>query len=220
MTPTLPIVDFYFDFISPFAYLQSERLAELEAHATVRRVPVLFAGLLNHWGHKGPAEIPTKRRFVYRFCVWRAAQMGVAFMPPPAHPFNPLKLLRLAVALDARPDVVQRLFRFVWADGRSSDDAASWLGLCAEFGLTPDDPRLASHDVKTRLKQSTDDAIAAGVFGVPTLRMPDGELYWGEDAMPMVVDHLRGAEVMSCRAMGLAGSIPEAVQRRIRERTV
>lgn len=215
----MPTIDFFFDFISPFAYLQSERLAEIEPHATVRRVPVLFAGLLNHWGHKGPAELPTKRRFVYRFCVWRAAQLGITFRPPPAHPFNPLKLLRLAAALDARPEVVQRLFRFVWAEGRSSDDVIAWAALCADVGIAPDDPRLSSHDVKARLKHDTDAAITAGVFGVPTLRMPDGELYWGEDATPMVIDHLHAAPVMDSEAMRLAGSIPEAVRRPVREPT-
>jgi 2-hydroxychromene-2-carboxylate isomerase len=212
----IPTIDFWFDFISPFAYLQAERLHELERYATVRRVPVLFAGLLNHWGHKGPAELPTKRRFVYRYCVWRAARLGVAFRPPPVHPFNPLRLLRLAVAFDGRPDVVQRLFRFVWADGRSSDDPQAWADLCAEVGVAPDDPALSSHGVKARLKAETDAAIAAGVFGVPTLRMPDGELYWGEDATDMAIDHLLGAPVMRCDTMQLAGSIPQGVVRPLR----
>lgn len=55
------MADWYFDFISPFAYLQFVRLGEL-AGARLRLRPVLFAGLLQHWGQLGPAEIPAKRR--------------------------------------------------------------------------------------------------------------------------------------------------------------
>ena len=89
----------YFDFISPFAYLQWQELARLPESLKISHRPVLFAGLLNHWGHKGPAEIPAKRRHTYRYCRWLAEQRNIPFTLPPAHPFNPLKALRLAVAL-------------------------------------------------------------------------------------------------------------------------
>src|SRR5580700_4734549 len=89
--------EWYFDFVSPFAYLQLEAFDELcGARVTFR--PVLFAGLLNHWGHKGPAEIPQKRRFTYRFVQWLAERDGVPLKFPRAHPFNPIKALRLAIA--------------------------------------------------------------------------------------------------------------------------
>lgn len=65
--------DWYFDFISPFAYLQSEQLALLGPSVRVRYRPVLFAGLLNAHGQKGPAELPRKRVFTYRYLVWEAA---------------------------------------------------------------------------------------------------------------------------------------------------
>jgi len=55
----------YFDFVSPYSYLQFEAYPELMQTAELR--PVLFAGLLNHWGGKGPAEIPAKRLQAYRY---------------------------------------------------------------------------------------------------------------------------------------------------------
>ena len=66
------IADWYFDFVSPFAYLQSEQLGSLAPRVSVRYRPVLFAGLLGAHGQKGPAEIPAKRTFTYRFCIWQA----------------------------------------------------------------------------------------------------------------------------------------------------
>ena len=80
----------YFDFISPFAYLQFSRLSQLPADLRVTMKPILFAALLEHHGHKGPAEIPSKRQFVYRFFKWQAARRGVPFNMPPMHPFQPL----------------------------------------------------------------------------------------------------------------------------------
>ena len=70
------IADWYFDFVSPFAYLQSEQLAALAPRIAVRYKPVLFAGLLDANGHKGPAEIPAKRAFTYRFVLWQARKLG------------------------------------------------------------------------------------------------------------------------------------------------
>src|SRR6185369_2796719 len=120
------IVDWYFDFVSPFAYLQSEQLASLGPRAELRYRPVLFAGLLAAHGQKGPAEMPGKREFTYRFVVWRAKELGITRKFPPEHPFNPLALLRLAHACDCRPDVVHAIFRFVWRDGRMPDLPIEW----------------------------------------------------------------------------------------------
>ena len=94
-------VDWYFDFISPFAYLQFKHFHRLPDDLEVTLHPLLFAGLLNHWEHKGPAEIPAKRTQTYQFTHWHAEQLGVPFRTPPAHPFNPLPALRLAACISS-----------------------------------------------------------------------------------------------------------------------
>src|SRR5256886_11848213 len=91
-------VSWVFDVISPFAYLAFPQLSRLPAHVDVEFVPVLLAGLLRHFGQLGPAEIPSKRRFTYRFALWRARQLGLPMRMPPAHPLNPLAALRLIIA--------------------------------------------------------------------------------------------------------------------------
>ena len=117
--------EWYFDFISPFSYLQIEAFDRLpDLKLTLR--PVLFAGLLNHWGHKGPAEIPEKRRFTYRFVQWLAERQGVPMKFPPVHPFNPIKALRLAIVAGNDIASVQAIFRHIWREGKSIDDR--WVG--------------------------------------------------------------------------------------------
>jgi 2-hydroxychromene-2-carboxylate isomerase len=185
----MPMVDWYFDFISPFSYLQCERLDSLGPRATIRYRPVLFGAILSSYTHKGPAEIPAKRAFTYRFVLWRAAQMGIPLKFPPEHPFNPLPLLRLAIACDCRPEVVTRIFRFVWRDGRLPDLPIEWAELAHELGIADADARIADPDVKERLRRNTDEAISRGVFGVPTLAV-GSELFWGVDATDMARDFI------------------------------
>jgi 2-hydroxychromene-2-carboxylate isomerase len=183
------IADWYFDFVSPFAYLQSEQLASLAPRITIRYRPVLLAGLLGANGQKGPAEIPAKRAFTYRFCIWQAKRQGIAIKFPPEHPFNPLPLLRLAIACDCAPAAVHRIFRFVWADGRLPDLPIEWAELASELGVPDAEARIALPEVKDALRRNTDEAIARGVFGVPTLAIGDA-MFWGADATPMAAEYV------------------------------
>ena len=115
--------DWYFDFISPYAYLQSTRLNALSGHIRIHAKPVLFAGLLNHHGQLGPAEIEPKRQFVFRQALWLAKCQGVDMKLPPEHPFNPLPPLRLALAMNCEIEAVQTIFNFIWRDGRNTGDS-------------------------------------------------------------------------------------------------
>jgi 2-hydroxychromene-2-carboxylate isomerase len=203
--------DWYFDFISPFAYLQFQHLEGLPG-GRPRLRPVLFAGLLQHWGQLGPAEIPAKRRFTYRHVVWRARSEGIALRFPPAHPFHPLAPLRLVLALGAEPAVVGAIFDFVWREGR--DPSVEWDALCARLELAPDEGRalVADQGVKAALRRSTAEAVAAGVFGVPTL-LVDGELFWGADATDMARAWLTDRAGFEDAEMRRVGTLPAAVER-------
>ena len=185
----MPTADWYFDFVSPFAYLQSERLAELGPRVSLRLRPVLFAALLDHHGQLGPAEIPAKRAFTYRFVAWQAKSLGIPLKFPHEHPFNPLPLLRLAIACDCAPDAVRRIFRFVWRDGRLPDLPIEWAELTGDLGLPDAAERIAQPEVKLALRRNTDEAIARGVFGVPTLAIGN-QLFWGADATAMAAEYV------------------------------
>jgi 2-hydroxychromene-2-carboxylate isomerase len=208
--------DWYFDFVSPFAYLQCEQLAALETKIDIRYRPILFAGLLQAHGHKGPAEIAAKRLFTNRFVVWQARKLGITLKFPPVHPFNPLPLLRLAVAADGDAEVVRSIFRFVWRDGRLGDLPIEWAELMTMLGPSAAASELeslsASVDVKEALRRNTDTAIARGIFGVPTLAV-GSELFWGSDATAMAVEYIAHGCRYSDPEMTRVASLPIGAER-------
>jgi 2-hydroxychromene-2-carboxylate isomerase len=178
-------IEFYFDFVSPFAYLAFEKMPQaLEGCSyVVDYKPVLFAGMLQHWGQKGPAEIDSKRAWTFRHVHWLAAQQGVPMQTPVLHPFNPLALLRLAVACGPNRRVVESIFRHVWTSGGAdANDPARLDALRLQLAPARD---AGSDEVKSELRQATEDAIALGLFGVPSM-VCDGRVFWGLDALPML----------------------------------
>ena len=190
-------IDWYFDYLSPFVHLQAEDFARRGWPLQLRCRPVLFAGLLNHWGQLGPAEIPPKKRFIFRQSLWRARQMGAELRAPRLHPFPPLTLLRLSIALDATPHQVLEISRFVWRDGHVAEDAVPFSDLLERLGAPADiQTLLSSQAVKDQLRRNGNDAVAAGVFGVPAL-VVGGEIFWGADATDMCIDFVRGAPIFA-----------------------
>lgn len=185
-------VTFYFDVISPYAYLAFERLPQVLEGISyqVTYKPVLFAGILKHHGQLGPAEIAPKRAWTYRQVKWIADQLEIDLKLPSAHPFNPLALLRLAVAcgVNGLPNryVTETLFHHVWRTGLDAGSAERIEALTKALrpAHEPNSP-----EVKTLLKDHTTAAIQDGVFGVPTFKVDD-KLFFGLDALPMLAAYL------------------------------
>ncbi|MEZ5461116.1 2-hydroxychromene-2-carboxylate isomerase [Dokdonella sp.] len=174
----------YFDFISPFAYLQLPRIRALAAQYGIEPRPILLAAILQHHGQLGPAEIPGKRQFTYRMVQWSAERAGIPLRFPPAHPFNPISVLRLAIAAGSGWEVVAELFDHVWRQGCAADSTTALRTVAERIGIADADAAIGAVEVKDRLRANTDEALASGVFGVPTLRVGD-QLFWGNDATPM-----------------------------------
>ena len=206
-------VEWYFDFVSPFSYLQLARFDSLSMPVELRYRPVLLAGLLNQWGHKGPAEIPAKRRHTYRFCQWYAERNGVPLHFPPTHPFNSLSLLRLAIALNSEARVVRRIFDAIYKKGSDGGNSAVVAGLAAEFGLPDGEAHINDPDVKETLRTNTNEAIAAGVYGVPMIAW-QGELFWGVDSTDLFLDYLADPERFMLGEYARLAGLPVGASRR------
>lgn len=208
-------LDWYFDFVSPFSYLQFECFDRLPAGSEVEFRPILFGALLTHLNQRGPAEIPHKREFTYKHVQWLADRNDIPFKFPPAHPFNPVRLLRLSIALGNQVDVVRTIFRFIWREGRLADAPRDWQELIDRLGITGADAeaKIADARVKDELRQNFEAAKAAGVFGVPTFAVAD-ELFWGFDAMPMLIAYLRDPALLNSGEMTRINRLPSAVQRK------
>ena len=210
-------IDFHFDVISPYAWLAFERLPQvLEGlNVVVRYQPLLLAGLLGHWGQKGPAEIEPKRAWTYRQVAWLAQQQGTPLELPQPHPFNPLALQRLALA--CAPDggapnrrVVEALFRHVWQRGGADPNEPTALAVLTTMLAPQRDP--AGETVKRELRARTDAAVAAGLFGVPTL-VCDGRAFFGLDALPMLRSALANEPWFDGPAWDQAGQQPAGQHR-------
>ncbi|TMQ18683.1 MAG: 2-hydroxychromene-2-carboxylate isomerase [Deltaproteobacteria bacterium] len=212
---------FYFDYISPYAYLAWRRLPAIAARhgEAIVPVPVVFGALLSAHGTKGPAEVPAKRRYVLKDVYRKARLAGVPFMLPPAHPFNPLLALRassLALADDAQHRLIDAVFAAIWQVGEGIETPGAVSRLAAAVGLDGDaiERAAAEPDAKARLRAQTDEAIAAGVFGVPTIAV-DGELFWGVDALDLLDAYLEHREPVPAELVARWEALPASIQRRM-----
>ena len=205
--------DWFFDFISPYAYLQFNQLNRLPADIDLRFRPVLFAGLLNHWGQLGPAEILGKKRHTFLLTRWRAQKQGLPFRMPPRHPFNPLSLLRLALALNSDRKVIGAIFDHVWAKGRDGQD----FEILQRFAQTLDVPDLDSAtgdpSLKEALRQNTDEAIQHGIYGVPSFLISD-QILWGDDMFDLMLEWLNNPSILDDPEVHRIMSLPSAAERK------
>jgi len=216
----------WLDPVSPYAWLAFQRLPQvLEGHSvSIRLRPLLLAGLLHHWGQIGPAEVAPKRAWTYRQVDWLAAHHALTLDWPAAHPFNPLALLRLLLAHgcacglpgDANRYAWDAVFRHAWTSGAAADDVQRLLELAQVLQAGRDVDLLAqahSAAVKDLLRANTNEAIAAGVFGVPSV-LVDGRLFWGFDGLDLLGAHLAGDPALDDVRWHRADAIPASAARR------
>jgi 2-hydroxychromene-2-carboxylate isomerase len=207
-------IQWYFDFISPYAYFACEQLENLPSNTTLIYKPVLFAGLLKHWECKGPAEVKAQRLFTYRYCHWKAQQLEIPYKTPTAHPFNPLPALRLSLSLNNHPDVVSRIFRHIWWEGGLPDAGEAWAQFAEE--LYTDYAAVAGvkslDESKNELRENTQEAISKGVFGVPTF-VVDDEIFFGQDSMAFLNDYFIDPNIFKTTEMQRLNQLPIAASR-------
>jgi 2-hydroxychromene-2-carboxylate isomerase len=187
---------FHFDFLSPYAYLAWKALPDLATRhgRSIEAAPVLLAALLHHHGNVGPAEVPAKRTYAFKDCLRHAHRLGLTLTPPPTHPFRPLLPLRicsLEMATDTRHALVSAFFDRTWAGGGGLEDPDALEQIARSHGVSHAVSRASEPTAKAALRAHTERAIAAGVFGVPSV-VVDGELFWGLDSFGHLDRHLTG----------------------------
>ncbi|MGN7917084.1 2-hydroxychromene-2-carboxylate isomerase [Lysobacter sp. ESA13C] len=201
----------YFDFISPFSYLQWQKLRPMVRERAIELVPVAFGAVLEARGQKGPAEIVGKREFTYRHVLWQARREGIALRFPPAHPFNPLAALRLCLVAGSTPEAVDAIFDWIWRRGEAGDSVEALAPVIDALGVEAE--ALGADAIKAALRDNTEAALVAGVFGVPTLSIGD-ELFWGNDAHDFALDALQHPELLDDPEMQRLKQLPVGIRRR------
>ena len=201
-------VDWYFDFISPFAYLQFSQFKKFDNELNITIHPVVFGALLKHWGQLGPAEIVPKRIFTYRFFKWKADRLGIEYTMPPSHPFNPLPALLSCIAGNSTYEVTKEIFDIIYKQGEQPDQKEGREKLETLLNKYPSEySELDESALKKILRTNTSRAIENGVFGVPTF-VVDQQIFWGGDSSDMMLDFIKNPELFSSEEMQRVSSMP------------
>ncbi|MGQ0528657.1 MAG: 2-hydroxychromene-2-carboxylate isomerase [Panacagrimonas sp.] len=194
---------FLFDFISHNAYLAWARAQQLASDhgLSFEPVPVVFGAMLSAHGQIGPAEVPPKSRWMLRDVLRKAAQLNLPIAPPHSHPFKSLSVLRLAccsLSASQRLRLIDTLWRATWAQSRDVTDAEVLRTTLATAGFDAESllAESGSEAVKLQLRANTDAALAAGVFGVPSVWVR-GQLFWGYDDLGFLQAFLENRDPLS-----------------------
>jgi len=199
----------FYDFVSPFSYLLLEQQNKWPGIDFAPR-PVLLSDLNRHWNQRPSYSVESKRLFTYRHALFRAEQLGIPFRMPPAHPFDSVKPMLLAIAAGDDLACVREIFRFIWREGRDPSSEEGFEALCDRVGIQQGTALIEQESVRAQLRRNTNDAITLGVFGVPTFLM-NKQLFWGEDALPMVLYCARSPNWLESREVRRISSLPSGL---------
>ena len=199
---------FYYDIISPFAYLYIKQRHRLESILDIKPVPILLGGLLRSTDNKGPGEIAAKRPHTYQFCVWQAEKLGIPFRFPEHHPFMTVAAQRLLTQEKADWPMLERAFDYVWVEGK--DPNLAWSEFCSYLGLPEDTQRPENPDVKAQLIANTTKAKQDGAFGIPAL-IVNQHCFWGVDTIDWTLDYLARPEMFEESSYVYAGKVPNGL---------
>lgn len=191
-------VEFYFDVGSPTAYLAWTQLPKIcaQAGATLSCKPMLLGAVFQATGNVSPAAVPAKGSYMTADLGRFAARYGVPFVHNPFFPINTLVLMRAAVGVQRRtPErfdaFLQAVFTAMWVEQRNLNDPAEVMATLGKAGFDPAAMQalVTEPAVKDALRANTDEAIARGVFGAPTMFVGD-TLYFGQDRLDFVREAL------------------------------
>ena len=191
-------LEFYYDYGSPYSYLadtQVEAIAKRAGAALVRK-PMLLGGVFKATGNASPMTVALKSKWsAFDLPMW-AKHYGVPFNRNPFFPVNTLALMRGAAAAQI-DGVFERyhpaMYKAMWVDGVNLNDIGEVAKVLSAAGLDAAKigNRIQDQDVKDRLKATTDEAVARGVFGAPTSFVGD-LMFFGNDRLPFVEMALKG----------------------------
>jgi len=199
---------FYYDVISPFAYLYIKQRHRLDDKLNIEPIPILLGGLLRSTDNKGPGEIAAKRPHTYQFCVWQAEKLGIPFRFPERHPFTSVAAQRLLTQVKADWVMVERAFDFVWIEGK--DPNLSWSEFCTYLNLPADTPRPENPEIKAQLIANTNRAKLDGAFGIPAL-IVNQHCFWGLDTIEWTLDYLARPGMFEEASYAYAGKVPNGL---------
>jgi len=185
-------LEFVYDFVSVPCYLAWTQLSAIteESGAEIQLSPVFCGGIFKATGNPGPLVIPAKREWYAGDLMMWAAHYGVPLESNPHSPVQSLPLMRGAIIAEERGELEQYLktmFEAVCVKALNMSDIKRVRETLNEASLDAATyfSQIERQDVKDRLRQSTDDAVVRGVFGVPTFFVGE-RMFFGQDRLEFV----------------------------------
>ena len=191
-------VEFFFDVGSPTTYLAWTQLPALCAQAGAALVyrPMLLGAVFQATGNASPVTVPAKGRFMHADMARYARRYGVPFQMNAHFPINTLTLMRAATGVQLRmparlDDFLRGVFKAIWTDGANLNDPAVAAQALRDAGFDPAEVIALTNDaeVKAALRATTEEAVARGVFGAPTMFVGD-TMFFGQDRLEFVREAL------------------------------
>ena len=181
------LIDFYFDFISPYSFLAHKEVRKIENKVgiKIRYKPMLLGGLHNLHGIKAPAFIPAKAKHMVRDCKLIAQRNNVKFKFNAYFPIKSLNLMRgvlVAEEDNIKNYYIDNIFNTIWQDGLNMNDDIIVQKILKNLNVNPKTfaLRTASSSIKDSLRKKTSEAYEKGIFGAPTF-VSNNKLFWGQD---------------------------------------
>jgi len=201
----LPRLEFFFDCSSPWTYLAFERVQPLAAETGAELVwrPILVGGVFNAvngsvYEQRANPPPPPKARYYGKDLQDWARHVGIRIGSPKPFPVNSVKAMRGCFVAEEHgklPEFARAVFQAYWGDERDISQDGELAAVAERAGLPREElfAKIASPAYKERLRANTDELIARGGFGSPTLFVDGGDMYFGNDRMELVRDALRRA---------------------------
>ncbi len=181
--------EFYFDFLSPYSYLGFQWLKKnkvlleaLKYKITFR--PVILGQIIKSYDTKGPAEIATKRNYLFKDCLRYSKLHSIPFSTPKTLPFNSLYVLRMALALNGAEQFrfIDYIYTAAWAHGEEVGESEDLERLLSAGNFDESLLEAASDkEIRRKLKSNNKMALEKGIFGLPSFYVKE-ELFWGNDS--------------------------------------
>jgi 2-hydroxychromene-2-carboxylate isomerase len=201
------MIEFFFDCSSPWTYLAFHNLQPIarELRVEVRWRPILVGGIFNSVNPSvyefRTRGVPAKQLYQLKDLQDWARKAGlVVNFPPAVFPVNSVKAMRGCLLLEPEGKLVpfaSEVFAAYWTDGRDISQDEVLADLCARIGVEPERffAGIARAEIKAQLKANTDELIARGGFGSPTMFVGGDDMYFGNDRLELVRDAVRRRQV-------------------------
>lgn len=196
-------IEYYFDFLSPYSYLSWQWVRENKKKLFEKQVefsfkPVILSSIIGHFETKGPAQIETKRNYLFKDCLRFSKLKKIPFRTPSRLPFNSLYALRSSLVENVGKkqfEIIDLFFKKGWSEGRDIGDPESLIGFLTEEGYPGAEilDKVNTKEMRKALKSNVQEALSKGVFGVPSFVIGK-ELFWGNDSIPYMESYLNSED--------------------------